>query len=265
MSAVTVPTQMIGADFLKLRKRRGTIAWSVLLVLVPLLIYFIVGAAQHSSNPAEHGPAGGLSGFKDGVRILAVIFGPLAAILIGTDAGAGDASAGVFRDLVVTGRSRVALFASRVPAAIAFSWLVALIGYAVMAIGIYALADGSATPDAASMLNGLGFTLLSTGVIAAVAVGFSSLTASKPAALVVLIGWQLIASPILTNISSLGSSRKLVLREAVNHFSPVGLGDGHGPGASTVTLSLATAVIVMAVWLAVFLGLGAWRTRTMDA
>jgi ABC-type transport system involved in multi-copper enzyme maturation permease subunit len=256
---------MVGADFLKLRKRRGTIAWSVLLVLVPLLIYFIVSAAQHSSNPAEHGPAGGLNGFQDGLRIVAVIFGPLAAILIGTDAGAGDVSAGVFRDLVVTGRSRLALFASRVPAAIAFTWLVALIGYAVLAIGVYVFADGSPTPSGSAMLNGLGFTLLSTGVIAAIAVGFSSLTASKPAALVVLIGWQLIASPILTNISSLGSSRELVLREAVNHFSPVGLGDGHGPGSQTVTLSLGTAVAVMAVWLAVFLFLGAWRTRTMDA
>ncbi len=45
---------MVGADFLKLRKRRGTLAWSLLLALVPLLLYFIVGAAQHSSNPAEH-------------------------------------------------------------------------------------------------------------------------------------------------------------------------------------------------------------------
>jgi ABC-type transport system involved in multi-copper enzyme maturation permease subunit len=263
--STAVATQMVGADFLKLRKRRGTVAWALVLVLVPLLIYFIVGAAQHSSNPVEHAPAGGLNGFDDGVRILAVIFGPLAAILIGTDAGAGDASAGVFRDLVVTGRSRLALFASRAPAAIAFTWLVALIAYAVLTIGVYTLASGSPTPDGAAMLNGLGFTLLSTGVIAAVAVGFSSLTASKPAALVALIGWQLIASPILTNISSLGSARELVLREAVNHFSPVGLGDGNGPGSSTVTLSLGVAAGVIAAWLAVFLTLGAWRTRTMDA
>jgi ABC-type transport system involved in multi-copper enzyme maturation permease subunit len=264
-AAGSLAAQMVGADFLKLRKRRGTIVWSLVLTLAPLLIYFIVSAAQHSSNPAEHGPAGGLNGFQDGLRILAVIFGPLAAILIGTDAGAGDASAGVFRDLVVTGRSRIALFASRVPAAVGFTWLVAIVGYAVLAIGVYVFADSSPTPSASAMFNGLGFTLLSTGVIAAVAVGFSSLTASKPGALVVLIGWQLIASPILTNISSLGSARELVLREAVNHFSPVGLGDGHGPGSQTVTLSTGTAVIVIAAWLAVFLALGAWRTRTMDA
>ncbi len=42
--------------------------------------------------------------------------------MIGIDAGAGDLSAGVFRDLVVTGRSRLALFASRVPAALALCW-----------------------------------------------------------------------------------------------------------------------------------------------
>jgi ABC-type transport system involved in multi-copper enzyme maturation permease subunit len=263
--STAVATQMVGADFLKLRKRRGTLAWSLLVVLVPLLLYFVIGAAQHSSNPVEHQPAGGVNGFQDALRILAVLFGPLAAILIGTDAGAGAVSAGVFRDLVVTGRSRLALFASRVPAAIALAWLVALVGYAVLVIGTYALADGAPTPGAAAIFNGLGFTLLSTAVVCAVAVGFSSLTASRPAALVVLIGWQLIASPILTTISSLGSSRELVLREAIDHFSPVDLGSGGGRGGATVTLNPGTAVTVMAVWLAVFLALGAWRTRTMDA
>ena len=41
--------------------------------------------------------------------------------------------AGVFRDLVVTGRSRLALFASRVPAALALCWLVIGAGYALAA------------------------------------------------------------------------------------------------------------------------------------
>lgn len=260
MSAA-VATQMIGADFLKLRKRRGTLAWSLLLALVPLLIYFIVSAVQHSSEPVNHAPGGGVNGFQDGLRIVAVFFGPLAAILIGTDAGAGDASAGVFRDLVVTGRSRVALFASRVPAAIGLTWLVATASYAVLAIGVYALADGAQTPSAATTLNGFGFTLLSMGVICTVAVGLSSLTASRPGALVALIGWQLVASPILTNISSLGSARDLVLREAVDHFSPISLGD-HG---GRVGVGAATALIVMLAWLVVFAALGAWRTREMDA
>ncbi len=261
----TIAAQMTGADLLKIRKRRGTVIWSLVLALLPLLIYFIVRAAQHNSNPGEHPPAGGTGGYVDALRILAVFFGPLAAILIGTDAGAGDAASGVFRDLVVTGRSRLALFASRVPAALALTWLVMIPAYALVAIGTYAFAGGTPTPPASLILNGAGFTLLSTGVICVVAVGFSSLTASRPAALTVLIAWQLVASPILTNISSLGKSRELVLREAIAHFSPVGLGDHGGRGGSVVTMGLGAALAVMVVWVAVFLALGAWRTRTMDA
>jgi ABC-type transport system involved in multi-copper enzyme maturation permease subunit len=268
MSAIAL--RMVGADFLKLRKRRGTLIWSFVLTVLPLLIYFIVRAAQHSSSPAEHSPAGGISGYTDALRILALFFGPLAAIMIGTDGGAGDLAAGVFRDLVVTGRSRVALFASRVPAALGLCWLVVIVGYLLVLLGTLVFAGGTPDPSGSLFVNGLLFTLLSTGVICVVAVGFSSLTGSRPAALTVLIGWQLVASPVLANISSLGSSRKLVLREAIAHFSPVELNDGggghHGPGGGgLVTMGTGTAILVMAVWLVVFLALGAWRTRTMDA
>jgi ABC-type transport system involved in multi-copper enzyme maturation permease subunit len=260
----TIAAQMTGADFLKLRKRRGTLIWALVLALAPLLIFFIVRAAQHSSGPLSHPAAGGISGYTDAVRILAMFFGPLAAIMIGTDAGAGDVSAGVFRDLVVTGRSRLGLFAARVPAAIALTWLVVGAGWVLAVIGTYALASGTPTPGGALLANGLGFALLSTGVVCAVAVGFASLTASRPAALTVLIGWQLVASPILANIDSLGSSRKLLLSQAIGHFSPVNLGD-RGPRGATLTMSGSLALIVIAAWLVLFLALGAWRTRTMDA
>jgi ABC-type transport system involved in multi-copper enzyme maturation permease subunit len=262
----TIAVQMVGADFLKLRKKRGTLIWALVLTLAPLIVYFIVKGLQHSSSPTEHGPAGGIEGFKDAMPVLALFFGPLAAIMIGTDGGAGDLAAGVFRDLVVTGRSRLALFASRVPAALGLCWLVVLAGYAIMLIGIYTLASGTPTPDAALALNGLLFTLFSTGIVCVVAVGLSALIGSRPAALTVLIGWQLVASRILENIESLGGSRKLILSQAVAHFSPIYLGMHHGPrGGATVTMSTATAVIVSVGWIVVFCALGAWRTRTMDA
>jgi ABC-type transport system involved in multi-copper enzyme maturation permease subunit len=262
----TLAVNMIGADFLKLRKKRGTLIWALVLVLAPLVVYFIWKGVQHSSNPAEHGPAGGIGGFKDAMPVLALFFGPLAAIMIGTDGGAGDLAAGVFRDLVVTGRSRLALFATRVPAALGLCWLIVLAGYALMLVGIYAFASGTPTPGAALALNGLLFTLFSTGIVCVVAVGLSALTGSRPAALTVLIGWQLVASRILENIESLGSSRKLILSQAVAHFSPISLGDHHGPrGGETVTMSTTVAVIVAVGWVVVFCALGAWRTLTTDA
>jgi ABC-type transport system involved in multi-copper enzyme maturation permease subunit len=261
-----IAARMVGADFLKLRKKRSTLVWALVLAVAPLVIFFIVRALQHSSNPLQDSPAGGIGGFKDAMPVLALFFGPLAAIMIGTDGGAGDLAAGVFRDLVVTGRSRVALFAARVPAALGLCWLVMLAAYAVMLVGIYALASGTPAPGAALAINGLLFTLFSTGILCVVAVGLSSLIGSRPAALTVLIGWQLVASRILENIESLGSSRKLILSQAVAHFSPIALGEHHGPrGGVTVTMSTGTAVIVSLAWIAVFLALGAWRTRTMDA
>jgi ABC-type transport system involved in multi-copper enzyme maturation permease subunit len=261
----TIALRMAGADFQRLRKKRSTVIWALVLAVAPLVIYFIFKGVQHSSNPHEHGPAGGIHGYEDAMPVVALFFGPLAAIMIGTDAGAGDLAAGVFRDLVVTGRSRVALFAARVPAALGLCCLVMLVAYAVMIIGTYALASGTPTPGGALVINGLLFTLFATGIVCVVAVGFSSLTGSRPAALTVLIGWQLVASRILENIESLGSSRKLILSQAIAHFSPIDLGEHHGPrGGATVTMSTPTAVIVAVGWIAVFLALGAWRTRTMD-
>jgi ABC-type transport system involved in multi-copper enzyme maturation permease subunit len=260
---LAVAAQMFGADFLKLRKRRGTLIWALVLALAPLVIFFVVRAVQHSSTPSEHGPAGGLQGFSDGLRLLALFMGPLAAILIGADAGAGDHAAGVFRDLVVTGRSRLALFATRVPAALALCWSVMLGGFAVLLIGTFAFASSLPTPDATLILEAAGFTLLATGVVCAVAVGFASLTTSRPAAITALIGWQLVASPLIANIESLGGARDAVLSQSLAHFSPVALEHGH-MGAD-VTMGAGTAILVAAAWLAVFLALGAWRTRSMDA
>jgi ABC-type transport system involved in multi-copper enzyme maturation permease subunit len=258
-----IALRMTGADVLKLRKKVGTLVWVLVLALAPVIVLFTVRAILHSSTPLKDGPAGGVEGFTDGLRLLCLFFGPLAAILIGVEAGTGDASAGVFRELVVTGRSRVALFATRVPAALAVCWSVMLAGYALILVGTFAFAANLPTPDGALILNGLAFTLLATGVVCVVAVGFASLTTSKPASITALIAWQLVASPLIVQISSLGSAREALFSQAIAHFSPVHVGGG-GHGAS-VTLSQGTAIVVVIAWMAAFVALGAWRTRRMDA
>ena len=262
-SLATIAAQMTAADILKLRKKRGILTWSLVLALGPVLIYFVAAVIEHASNPGKYGPAGGVQNFSDGLRVIALFFGPLAALLIGVEAGTGDASAGVFRDLVVTGRSRIALFATRVPAALAVTFAMMIGAYALLLIGTFAFASGLPTLGGSLIANGLGFTLLGTGVLCVVAVGLASLTTSKPAAIIALIAWQVVASPLLASIKGLGSTREGLMSQAIAHFSPVHVGEG-GHGAS-VTLSGGTAFIVLVVWVAVFLALGAWRTRTMDA
>ncbi len=261
-SPVTVAAQMFGADLLKLRKKRGILIWALVLAVAPVVLFFVIGAILHATSPGENGPAGGAHNFRIGIRLLGgLLFGPLAAILIGVEAGTGDACAGVFRDLVVTGRSRVALFASRVPAALAVCWLLIVSAYLLILLGTFVFASNLPTPDGALILNSFGFLLLGSGVLCAVAVGFASLTTSRPAAIIALIAWQVIASPLLASISVFGSVRNVILDQALTHFPPVELGGR----ISHLSMSGGTAVLVIVGWLVVFLGLGAWRTRTMDA
>ena len=221
MSTTVVASQMVSADFLKLRKRRGTLIWSLILALLPLIVFFVVQGCPALLRAARNTPSPeASSGSRMGCACWRAVFAPLAAIMIGSDSGVGDLAAGVFRDLVVTGRSRVALFASRVPAALALSWLVATAGYVLMVIGMFIFASGTPTPSASLLLEGFGFTILSTGVVCAIAVGFSALTGSRPAALTVMIGWYLVASPILANIGSLGNIRRLIVSQGSSTSAP---------------------------------------------
>jgi len=259
MSAA-IALRMTLADILKLRKKRGTIIWAALLVFVPLILYFVIRAAQHSSSPVEHGPAGGLPAYQDGMHILGMLFGPLAAILIGVEAGTGDLAAGVFRDLVVTGRSRLALFATRVPAALAVTWMVVAGAFGLLLLGVFAFASSLPTPSGALIAEGVGFVALETGVLTAFAVGFGSLVGSKPGAITAVIAWEIVASPLIANIESLGGARSALLSESLGHFSPVATNR-----AAEVSMGTGTAIVVIAAWLIVALALGAWRTRRMDA
>jgi ABC-type transport system involved in multi-copper enzyme maturation permease subunit len=253
--------RMTGADFLKLRRKHWLVWLSLFLTLGVIAIVFIYKVSAHASS-SSNSPAGGIPRFTDNLRVLTLFFGPLAAILIGIEAGTGDASAGVFRDLVVTGRSRLAIFASRVPAALGLCWAVTIAAYALIAGGSIVFASGQATPGGALIVNGLLFSLFATGVICVIAVGFASLTTSRAGAIVTLIAWQLIASPLLSSISSLGGVRRAILSQAIAHFSPVSTEGRHG---STVSMSSGTAILVAVLWMLLFVGLGAWRTRSMDA
>jgi hypothetical protein len=258
--------RMIGADFLKVRKKLGTMIWAFVLSCLPVLVFFAVGAIQHASDAAHHGPAGGTENFTTGMRLLGgLFFGPLVAILIGVEAGSADLASGVFRDLVVTGRSRLALFATRVPAALALCWSVIVSAYALVVLGTFVFASNLPTPSTSLILNGLGFLLLASGGLCAVAVGFATLIGSKPGAIIALIAWQLVAGQLIVSIGSLGTVRDGVLSQALEHFSPVRIDGGGRHSPTVLSMSGATATLVIVLWLAVFLGLGAWRARTMDA
>lgn len=251
---------MIRAEILKVTRRRGLMAFALFLSAGVLVIFFGYNAIAHASDPVRNGPAGGLHRFDDATQELGIFFGSLAAILIGAEAGSTDAASGVFRDMVVTGRSRLKLFLVRVPAAVAISWAMVALGFALATAACFVFAGGRPTPGAALVVESGIWVLAANATLCIIAVGVASLTGSRAGALTGLIGWQLIASRILISIGSLGSVRAVVPDAALAKLKP---GDVLRDGA--VSMSVLAAVLVLIAWCAVWGALGAWRTRTADA
>ena len=74
---------LISSDVLKLRRRRGMLAISLLLTAGLMLVAFVVMAIQHAGNPARYGPAGGLENFREDIGVVTLM-----ALIIGTIIGA---------------------------------------------------------------------------------------------------------------------------------------------------------------------------------
>lgn len=252
--------RLASAELLKLRKRRGLLAATLGLTIVPMIVAYIVLVALHAADPTQYGPAGGVQNFTDSVNFLGSLT-IVAAILIGATVGTGDLGAGVFRELVVTGRSRLALFAARVPAGLGF--LLAAVGLALaFTVTASTLLAGSLDgPGAQVVADGAGWLALEATLGFVIALGVSSLVGSRGTSIAILLGFQLVAMPLLLQIGALGVFREGLVGAAIERFEPAAI-LGHPP---TVPMSATAATVALVAWLVVPIALGAWRTCTRDA
>lgn len=255
---LTIARQMFSAEILKLRRQRPLMAFAGLLTVGVVVIFMGYLQIRHASNPLRYGAAGGRDGFDHVLRSVGVFFGALAAILIGTEAGTADLSSGVFRDLVATGRSRVTLFAVRAPAAIAVTLSFSAVAYQLGLLGVFLFAGPNPTPSLGVVLQGAGWIALADAILAALAVAVGSMSASRAVTLTAVIGWQLVATPLIISVTSLGSVRELPISSALGQLVPTGANAG-------VAMSTTAAVLVLAGWAVIPAVLGAWRTRVRDA
>jgi hypothetical protein len=257
---LTVARQMIGAEILKVRRNRSVMAFALVLTVGVVVLMYGYIAIRHASSPLQNEPAGGLNGFRHGIRDLAEFFGMLSAVLIGAEVGTADLSSGVFRDLVTTGRSRLALFAVRLPAAAIVTLCLSAVTYALVLVATFVFAGGTATPSLGVVLEGAGWIALSNVVVTALAVGVGSLTGSRALTLTAIIGWQAILTNLLVNVSSLGSARDALLTPALTQIMPLREG-----GDNQVIMATGLALVVICAWLVIPQLVGAWRTETRDA
>jgi ABC-2 family transporter len=264
--------RLVSAEFLKLRRRRGLVVSVLVLTALPMLIAYGVLLGQD-------GTAGGMENFRGSLSVLTLL-SVVAAILVGATLGTGDTGAGVFRELVVTGRSRLALFAARVPAGLALLLPMVGVAFAIAATAATVFAGSleviehpklpgengqtvvdHRAPSGILLAQSAGWLALVAALSFALALGVSSLLGSRGTSIGVLLGWWLVATPVLTNLESLGVVREGLAPVALEALAPAALFEGD----PAVPMSLAVAAGVLLAWAAVPLALGAWRTCTRDA
>ncbi len=247
--------RLIGADALKLGRRYGMLAISAFLTLGITAIVFAVTAIQHADNAAKHGPAGGLHNYQDSIGFLAVMVFIVAAI-VGSTAGSQDLETGVFRDLAATGRSRVALFGSRITGALVIVVPIALLTAGLTAGLSIALAGSLGAPSAGAIVGGT-LTLVAAGTLGcAVAVGLAALVGSRGPVIAMLLGFELAISPLLSSIGFLGAIRQALPANALDRIA-------NAPHLS-IPMALGTAIAVLVAWAGGAFALGAWRTQTRE-
>jgi hypothetical protein len=255
--------RLVVAELLKLRKRRGLVITTALLAAVPPAILFTTLAILHATTPLKHGPAGGVVNLGYGVFVLSLV-GGLVATLVGTAAGAGDLNAGVFKELVVTGRSRRALFLARVPGGLAFLLPPFAFMYAAVASFTVASTGSLATPSMRLLALGGAWLLLAIAFWFLLALGISSLVGSRSTTIGVLVAWQLAVGPALAGISAFGVARDAVPGAGLGRIAPAQIRD-YAVSGLPVPMSIGAAVVAVALVAGIAVAAGSRRTETRDA
>jgi hypothetical protein len=123
---------MVATRIMELRKRRGLMIALVLVNIGIPTVFLAVRLLAHAFAPRSYGPAGGYDIFSNLVAGVMFIFGFIVAATLGCTAGSVDLTEGVFRHLVVTGRSRLALYLARIPAGLAIIVPLVAVGFTIV-------------------------------------------------------------------------------------------------------------------------------------
>ena len=123
---------MISTRFMELRKRRGLMITLALVTIGIPTLFLTVRLLLHALAPKTYGPAGGYPIYTALVGGVLYVFGFIVAATLGVTAGSADLTEGVFRHLVVTGRSRLALYLARIPAGLAIIMPLVAFGFAIV-------------------------------------------------------------------------------------------------------------------------------------
>jgi hypothetical protein len=158
-----IPTwSMVTTRFMELRRRKGLIIALVAVNVGIPVIFLAVRLISHAVAPKSYGPAGGYTTFTTLVVGVMYIFGFIVAAVVGCTAGSVDLNEGMFRHLVITGRSRLALYLARIPAGLAIVISIVAIGYMIVCAVCVFAAPTQLNYDGVNVPQGLSRPALDT-------------------------------------------------------------------------------------------------------
>jgi len=156
-----IPTfALISTRFMELRRRRGLMVTLILVTIGIPTVFLGIRLVLHAVAPKTYGPAGGYDIYTALTAGVLYTFGFIVAATLGCAAGSVDLSEGVFRHLVVTGRSRIALYLARIPAGLAIIGPLVAIGFGIVCVVCLYAAPATLKVNGMSVPAGLSRTQL---------------------------------------------------------------------------------------------------------
>ena len=337
---------LITTKHLELRKRRGLMVVVALLTIGPPVLILGLRLLFHAADPASYGPAGTPNVFSALCNLMAQ-FGFIVAAVLGAATGTTDLTEGVFRNLVITGRSRLALYLARIPAGLAILLPIVALAFAMVCLvtsyegtpqptsvsvggvsvpahldqaglqswllqhprqaadgfplgpatsaaqvrsaidqniailyGAYTADEFGGSNPAVNEMAKIGLWIeLEAGIGFMVGLGLGSLTGQRTLTTILLIGLEIVVTPILAaqEIPYFLNGQRLVVGVATDQLRPAALASGsgpHGPGRVLFGGRGALGIPPMPTWamISVIVGwivgwsvIGAWRMMSRDA
>jgi hypothetical protein len=271
-----LPTRpLIGARLLELRKRRTLMIVTVAFTIALPVLFYGVRLGYHLADPARYAPAGAPNAFATAGTLMGE-FGFIIAAALGVSAGTADLTEGMFRHLVITGRSRLALYLARIPAGLSILLSLAAAGFTVACLVTAFLGDphaaSAASVSAGDMLRSglwlelyllVGFTL---------GLGLGSLMGQRTVPVILLVVLEIIITPVLADhpLPFFLNGERLVVGVAMDQLKPAALAGGTTVGPSGGLPHLPpmptwAMITVIAAWIIGWSAIGAWKMATRDA
>jgi ABC-type transport system involved in multi-copper enzyme maturation permease subunit len=246
---------LVRMELLKLRRRRGLMAIALLIAIGLVTVIFAARAIRHGVNPTRVEPAGGVNAFEGATDFVGLI-GVVIAAMVGVTAGAGDAELGLLRDLLATGRSRVALFVSRAAAAL-LATLAFLAAALIVATTLsIALAGTAHAPSSCEIIQRDAAVLAFGAACALTCAGLATFVRTRGPMMATVIAFGVLISQLLLRISFLGSLRAAL---PLADFDRV-----VGDTISGLHISLGVAIAALASWALTALAAGGWWVRRVE-